>query len=224
MDSKLLAVLLAALPGAAFATPQVSGDGACGIRAVDNASFVSCDGDRAPEPLGPVDESLRADFIAPMPVTATQAWRMKRDLGSRLLIVDVRARPEILFTGMPQGVDANIPFMEPGSDLAVDARTGMPAMDYNIRFLHRMDELLRASRLRHGDAVVLLCRSGERSRLAAELMREHGYLQVFVVQGGFEGAHASGTGEADGWKSAGLPWTARIEPGWLYAEAPPPAH
>jgi rhodanese-related sulfurtransferase len=125
---------------------------------------------------------------------------------------------------MPIGVDANIPFMEAGPGLAIDARTGLPAMDYNIRFLHRMDERLRAAGLRHGDPVVLLCRSGERSRLAAELMREHGYLQVFVVQGGFEGALASGTEEGEGWKSAGLPWTARIDPGWLYADAPASLH
>lgn len=46
--------LALALPIGAGATPTVSGDGACGVRAVDNESFLTCEGDRAPEPAAPM--------------------------------------------------------------------------------------------------------------------------------------------------------------------------
>ena len=215
MNRTLLLACLAALAWPAASAPQVSGDGACGARAVDNASFVTCEGDRAPEPAVP-DLTLPAA----LPVTAEQAWSLKRDFGSRILLVDIRSRPEILLAGMARGVQAHVPFMQPEAGWPVDARSGQAAMAFDHRFLERMDEALRAANLRHGDAVVLLCRSGERSRLAAELMREHGYLQVFAVRDGFEGHLVdddSGGHREGGWKQAGLPWTPRVDASWLAA-------
>ena len=50
--------------------------------------------------------------------------------------------------------------------------------------------------------------SGELSRMAVELLREHGYEHAYAVAGGFDGA-------ADGWKQAGMPWSERAEPGWI---------
>jgi hypothetical protein len=53
MDRRLLFYVVAlAFAEGAWAVPAVSGDGACGIRAVDNESFLTCEGDRAPEPVG----------------------------------------------------------------------------------------------------------------------------------------------------------------------------
>ena len=73
----LLAAALALL-GAAIATPTVSGDGACGIRAVDNESFVTCDGDRAPAPAPEAaDDTLPTAFV----ISARQAGQIKADLG-----------------------------------------------------------------------------------------------------------------------------------------------
>ncbi len=213
MNRTLLLACLAALAWPAASAPQVSGDGACGARAVDNESFVTCDGDRAPEPAE-VDLSLPAA----LPLTAAQAWSLKRDFGARILFVDIRSRPEILLEGVARGVEAHVPFMQPEPGWPVDARSGQAAMTFDPRFLARMDEALAAAKLRHGDAVVLLCRSGERSRLAAELMREHGYLQVFAVRDGFEGRlvdDEQGGHREGGWKQAGLPWTPHVDAGWL---------
>jgi rhodanese-related sulfurtransferase len=193
------------------AAPQVSGDGACGIRAVDNASFVSCEGDRAPAPVDN-DTSLPAALN----VDAHGAWSLLRDFGRRVLFVDIRSRPEVLLAGQPQGIQAHVPFMQPDPNWEIDPHSGRARMAFDPAFLPRLDAKLTAAGLRHGDPVMLICRSGERSRLAAELMREHGYLQVFVVRDGFEGRlvddEANGVPHREGgWRQAGLPWKDRVD-------------
>jgi rhodanese-related sulfurtransferase len=217
MKKPLLVALGLALGGTAFAAPQVSGDGACGIRAIDNASFLSCEADRAPQAADDFDRAEPPPAIA---VDAKRAWQIKQDLGARALLVDIRTRAEVLYAGMPIGADANVPLLDPAAPFAAEASPGDPALRFDPQFLLHMDELLRAARLRHADPVVLLCRSGEYSALAARLMQEHGYLQVFVVSDGFEGvlaANADGSEihRAGGWKNAGLPWTARVDPRWV---------
>jgi len=56
--------------------------------------------------------------------------------------------------------------------------------------------------------ILLLCRSGKRSALAAEAAAQAGFAQVFNVLEGFEGEidgdqHRGGQ---DGWRFHGLPW------------------
>jgi hypothetical protein len=86
----LLFAAALALPGASLATPTVSGDGACGIRAVDNESFVTCEGERASPPA-----AMPASGSAPVPavfaITARQAVQMKADFGPGVLLADIRA-------------------------------------------------------------------------------------------------------------------------------------
>lgn len=59
----VMTVLALALAGTAEASPAVSGDGACGVRAVDNESFLTCDGDRAPEPVETAEGPVPGDVI-----------------------------------------------------------------------------------------------------------------------------------------------------------------
>ncbi len=59
------------------------------------------------------------------------------------------------------------------------------------------------------DAVVLLlCRSGKRSALAAEAAAKAGFAHVFNVLEGFEGEidAQQHRGNADGWRFHNLPW------------------
>jgi rhodanese-related sulfurtransferase len=58
------------------------------------------------------------------------------------------------------------------------------------------------------DVLLFLCRSGVRSRYAAEVATSHGYLHCFDILEGFEGdrddaGHRKSIG---GWCCAGLPW------------------
>lgn len=184
MKRILFTAVALAFAGASQATPQVAGDGACGIRAVDNESFVSCDGDRAPDPVGP-ESVLAAQFPPAMPIAARQARGLKRDLGARVLVVDIRSRAEASFVAAPVAADALVPFMEPAPGFVRNAG-GALAMEFNPGFLAQMDETLAGAGLGHGDAVVLLCRAEDCRREAPGLLREHGYEQLFVVGDGFD--------------------------------------
>jgi rhodanese-related sulfurtransferase len=57
-------------------------------------------------------------------------------------------------------------------------------------------------------ALLFICRSGNRSRAAAEAMTALGFRRCYNVAEGFEGHHdnARHRGQLDGWKAAGLPW------------------
>lgn len=56
--------------------------------------------------------------------------------------------------------------------------------------------------------ILLLCRSGKRSVLAAEVAAKAGFSRVFNVLEGFEGEidEQQHRGGADGWRWHGLPW------------------
>ena len=144
---KTLPLLAAILPFAvpSPAAPTVSGDGACGIRALENESFLTCEGDFAPAPAEQQDD-LAGALPSAFEITARRAVQMKADLGPRVMLADVRDHP-------------------PGAAM-----------------LERLDANMAATGLRHGDPVIVLARTDEQGRLAAEFMREHGYLQVFVIQ------------------------------------------
>lgn len=151
--SLLLAAALS-LAGQSSGAPTVSGDGACGVRAVDNESFLTCEGERAPPP--PQVESAPYALPVAFPITASRAMQMKADLGPRVLLADIRA-------------------FQPGAAM-----------------LARLDAALVATGLRHGDPVIVLARSDEHGRLVAELMREHGYEQIFLIAERDEGRLAAG--------------------------------
>lgn len=140
----LMTAVMLAFATSAEATPTVSGDGACGVRAVENESFLTCDGDRAPEAVA-MHGGGDGGFPAAMAITARQAVQMKADLGSRVLLADIRG-------------------LAPG-----------------LRFLEIMDAALAGAGLRHGDPVILLGDSAREGSLAAELLREHGYQQIFAI-------------------------------------------
>jgi rhodanese-related sulfurtransferase len=58
------------------------------------------------------------------------------------------------------------------------------------------------------DVLLFLCRSGVRSRYAAELATAHGYRNCFDILEGFEGDrdNAGHRKSLGGWCKAGLPW------------------
>jgi rhodanese-related sulfurtransferase len=109
----------------------------------------------------------------------------------RALLVDVRTGEERKFVGH---VDAS------GH---VAWATGT-ALTRNPRFVRELE-----SKIGGKDAVVLLlCRSGKRSVLAAEAAAKAGFTNVFNVLEGFEGEidAQQQRGKADGWRFHQLPW------------------
>jgi len=205
--------LLAALAASAMpavATPTVSGPGACGIRAVDNQSFLSCVDDQPAAAVGQPDRPIEP--VARV-VTPLEAWRARHNIGGRALLVDIRGMAEVIRDGSPLGSDANVPYLRSRSGATDSAllRSGHPP--FNPQFLQRLDDVLAESGLKHDDPVVLICRSGTLSRIAAQLLIEHGYSDVRIVAGGFVGA--SDQAPQSGWKRSGLPWTRDFQAGWM---------
>lgn len=116
-------------------------------------------------------------------------------------LVDVRTRAEWSFVGAPL-----LPFRDaPAIFLEWQS---YPQMQVDAAFVARLDAEL-ASRHAGADAPLLfLCRSGARSRAAAQAMRAAGRTRCINVSEGFEGPlDAQGhRGEIEGWQAAGLPW------------------
>ena len=115
-------------------------------------------------------------------ITPKEAWRMKRESGGRLLLVDIRARSELASAGMPIGGDVQVPFMKAGSNGASRAGATAPEVEFRTDFASSLDEALLAAQLRHTDPVVLMSPSRERAVLAALLLQEHGYSRIFVMR------------------------------------------
>ena len=120
------------------------------------------------------------------------AWQLVQ--ANRALLVDVRSTEERKFVGHV-----------PGS-LHVAWATGT-SLVRNPRFVRELEAKLAKDGGK--DAVVLLlCRSGKRSVLAAEAAAAAGFTHVFNVLEGFEGeidAHLH-RGGSDRWRFHGLPW------------------
>jgi rhodanese-related sulfurtransferase len=126
----------------------------------------------------------------------TEAWELlKAEQAAQL--VDVRTRPEWSFVGIPDlGSIGKKPIL-----LAWQA---YPAMQINPTFA----EDLRRTVSSPETPLLFICRSGTRSRAAAETMTAAGYRRCYNVAEGFEGqVDAEGhRGREAGWKAAGLPW------------------
>jgi len=117
------------------------------------------------------------------------AWRLF-STGAALL-VDVRSAEERKFVG-------HVP-----DSLHVPWATGT-SLTRNPRFARELEAKVGGK-----DAVVLLlCRSGKRSALAAEAAAKAGLTKVFNVLEGFEGEidALQHRGGADGWRFRQLPW------------------
>ena len=116
--------------------------------------------------------------------------------GEDAVLVDVRTRAEWTFVGVPD-------LSAPGGALVLAEWSTYPDGNVNERFV---DEVREAG-LEPGRPVYLLCRSGVRSRSAAEALTAAGLGPAYNVAEGFEGPHdANGHRSVSGWKNAGLPW------------------
>ncbi len=129
-------------------------------------------------------------------ISAAEAWeRLKADPKAQL--VDVRTVAEWNFVGLPDL-----------SSLSRQAHCiewqSFPTGARNPGFVVEAGQTL-------GDKsapVLLLCRSGARSRAAAIALTEAGFAQAFNIAGGFEGdPDGEGhRGNRNGWKADNLPW------------------
>ena len=120
------------------------------------------------------------------------AWELVQK--GQAVLVDVRSGEERKFVGHV-----------PGSQHVAWA-TGT-ALTRNPRFVRELEAKLAKDGGKEA-VVLLLCRSGKRSALAAEAAAKAGFTNVFNVLEGFEGEidEHQHRGVADGWRFHRLPW------------------
>jgi rhodanese-related sulfurtransferase len=129
-------------------------------------------------------------------VAPTHTWEaLQSDEDARL--VDVRTDVEWNFVGVPD-LGAS------GKQTVLIPWQVYPTMQRNGSF----EEHLKQAGLTADHKLYFICRSGARSRAAAEAARAVGFPHVFNVADGFEGPpDAEGhRGLIAGWKASGLPW------------------
>lgn len=121
-------------------------------------------------------------------VSPQVAWALLQS--GAAVLVDVRTAEERKFVGQV-----------PGS-VHVAWATGT-SLTRNPRFVRELE-----AKAGKEAPLLLLCRSGKRSALAAEAAAKAGLVNVFNVLEGFEGElNATGQrGHTDGWRFRGLPW------------------
>ena len=147
-------------------------------------------------------------------VTAPEAAELKARLGAKALFVDIRSKAEVMFTGSPAVVDANVPYVDlPDIGVAFDDKRGAYKLEPNSDFAAELARRVAEKGLGKGDVIILMCRSGDRSsRAINQQLADSGYTQVYSVVDGFEGDMSKdGRRSVNGWKNAGLPWTYKMD-------------
>ena len=122
-------------------------------------------------------------------VSPRQAWALAE--AGEAVLVDVRSNEERVFVGQVPG-SVHVPWA-----------TGT-SLTRNPRFVRELEAKAGKDKV-----ILLLCRSGNRSSLAAEAATKAGLPSVFNVLEGFEGEldDKQQRGHAGGWRSYDLPWS-----------------
>lgn len=129
-------------------------------------------------------------------LTSAEAWTFLEEDPDAVL-VDVRTVAEWVFVGLPD-------LSRLGRTVVCVQWQAWPNMEINPDFVaHLQDEGVTRDR-----PLLLLCRSGVRSREAASMLTEAGFGPCYNVSDGFEGDldDLKQRAKQNGWKVAGLPW------------------
>ena len=129
-------------------------------------------------------------------LTPEESWNiLKADTHSYL--VDCRTTAEWAFVGVPslETINKKVIFLEWQT---------FPVMEKNSKFLQEISENIPSK----DSKIIFLCRSGARSRSAAEFLTSQGYKNCYNCSEGFEGKHdeLGHRGKVNGWKCSSLPW------------------
>lgn len=124
------------------------------------------------------------------------AWEILQNDPDACLI-DVRTDAEWRYVGLPK-------LDKLGKSTYCVSWQVFPDNKLNERFV----EQVKANGVRTDQPLLLLCRSGQRSKHAAIALTAAGYERCYNVAEGFEGDRDGGghRGSVGGWKVAGLPW------------------
>jgi rhodanese-related sulfurtransferase len=181
------------------------------------AGRISADVFTRPESGVPVAKRTTCGLYA----TAQDAYDMVSEAPDKVLFIDVRTRAELQFIGMPTLVDAHVPYLVETSAPHWDDVNSTFKLALNPKFVEGVGKRLAEKGLTRDDPVVLICQGGMRAARAANALTQAGYTKVYTTIDGFEGdpiADGPHKGErlVNGWRNAGLPWTAKLDRAKMY--------
>ncbi len=136
------------------------------------------------------------------PINSSKSYDMVMKSPSDTFIIDIRTRAEYQFVGHPElpGGVPNIPLKF------------YPSWEINKNFAKDV-----AARYKLDDTIITLCRSGVRAEVAARLLMEAGFKDIYYMTDSFEGKKdANGHRTVDGWKVNGLPYTYKLKDNLIY--------
>jgi len=129
-------------------------------------------------------------------LTPQETWDILEKENNSYLI-DCRTSAEWSFVGVPdlESIKKKVIFLE---------WQIFPIMEKNPRFLKEISDNIPDK----SSKIIFICRSGARSRSAAEFLTSQGYDHCFNCLDGFEGSHneIGQRGKKSGWKCTNLPW------------------
>lgn len=123
-------------------------------------------------------------------IDLASAWAMLED-DAKAVLIDVRTTAEWQFVGLP---------LPPGRDALLVEWSRWPDGARNESFVDQVKEQVTPEQ-----TVLLVCRSGARSRAAAGALAEAGFSSCHNVSAGFEGDVDDDGHRGGGWKDS-LPW------------------
>lgn len=123
-------------------------------------------------------------------LTPTEA-KSRLDGGEDYVYLDVRTVPEFVSGHAPGALNIPVAEMNPA----------LGRMEANPGFLRHVEATLPKDK-----PIVVGCKAGGRSQMAAEMLLQAGYRAVFNLKGGFHGVCGPG-GDIieEGWSTLGLP-------------------
>jgi rhodanese-related sulfurtransferase len=144
-------------------------------------------------------------------VTAKEAYAQWQAAPDQVKIIDVRTPEEYLFVGHPT-MAWKIPVAAQSYEW--DAEKKQFCLQPLLDFAARVSQIAKP-----GEKLMVMCRSGGRSAIAANMLAKAGFKNVYNIIDGMEGdanadsdqvAHAQPL--KDGWKNSGCPWTKKLTP------------
>ncbi len=129
-----------------------------------------------------------------------------------VLFLDVRTLAELTYVGSTNEIDFQIPFAEVAEPRVWDFKGNRLKIVPNDAFVADVESALTRKNLTKDSKVVIICRSGERSARAVEMLAKAGFSDAWSVVDGFEGdLSKDGFRSVNGWKNAGLPWSYKLD-------------
>jgi rhodanese-related sulfurtransferase len=144
-------------------------------------------------------------------VTAKEAYEKWKASPDKVKILDVRTMEEYINIGHAEMAWNITAFLQ---TFDWDAEKKHFAMKNNPDFMTQIKEVFKPD-----DIILVTCRSGGRSALAANQLAAAGFKNVYNITDGMEGdlvddpqSLYAGKRMMNGWKNAGLPWTYAVDP------------